>query len=163
MVAVTLTLLKFVYTISKKVVDPSVARMYLRVLALVWHPKATPLKSYNQLLGGLSQPHQVEALQSSTDKHCETPPLPSRTRVKLTSTSTSPSIYLEFAGTMGVTDYCGPVESPLTSQLVAFPPGALSTYEGPYAWVGEEYASPLGANLPWHAVAIHPFAQSTQH
>ena len=45
---------------------------------------------------------------------------------------------------MGVTDVCGPVESPLTSQLVAFPPGALSTYEFPYVPIGSVFENPLG-------------------
>ena len=68
--------------------------------------------------------------------------------------STSPSMYLEFAGTMGVSDYCGPVGSPLTSQLVAFPPGALSTYEASYASIGQEYVNPL--DEIYHGMDLQP-------
>ena len=45
--------------------------------------------------------------------------------------STSPSVYLELPGTIGIEDQCGSFGPALTNPFVAIPPGQLSTYIPP--------------------------------
>ena len=77
------------------------------------------------------------------DRRCRAPIHPQSNHIELTFASISPSMYLEFVGTIGVSDYCGAIESPLTSQLISFAPGALSTYEAPYSSIGDQHLDPL--------------------
>ena len=43
--------------------------------------------------------------------------------------STSPSLSLQVVGTAAVSDKCGSIGSALTSPIITFPPGALSTWK----------------------------------
>lgn len=45
--------------------------------------------------------------------------------------STSPSVYIQVLGTLAVMDACDTVSPALTSPIISFPPGALSTWKPP--------------------------------
>ena len=47
------------------------------------------------------------------------------------SFSTSPSVYLQVVGTLAVVDHCATVGPILTSPIITFPPGGLSTWKPP--------------------------------
>lgn len=67
-------------------------------------------------------------------------------RYVLIFTSTSPSFYLEFVGTVGVHDKCGTISSTVNNPFVAVPVGGLTTYEEANTVVGDEINPPLIEN-----------------
>ena len=63
--------------------------------------------------------------------------------------STSPSVYLQVLGTMAINDECATVGPILTSPIMTFPPGGLSTWKPPPADYGENFS--VGAS--WELAA----------